>query len=134
MAGASPCGRLGADRGGRDMAAKRPPGDRRASPSRRQVDIGDDAIRVSHRKWEQTQDYDAENFFKFRWGLTLTFDRRMRSLQQASVAILDYAFGKQTTDERRRVVAAVLKPWLAPGVLYKRIWSSLDIPPATPAP
>ena len=89
------------------------------------MDVGSDFIKVTHRKWEQTQDYDATAFFKFRWGLTLTFDRRMRSLQHATVAVLDFEFGSVTSEERKRVAAAVLKPWLAPGVLYKRMWASI---------
>ena len=45
------------------------------------VELLPDAIKISHRRWEQTQDYDATNFFKFQWSVTLTFDRRMTALQ-----------------------------------------------------
>ena len=38
---------------------------------------------VSHRRWEQTQDYDATAYFRFQWAVTLTFDRRMAALQAA---------------------------------------------------
>lgn len=79
-------------------------------------------MRVSHRRWEQTQDYDAVNFFKFQWAVTMTFDRRMAQLQSATIAVFDFAFGPVTTADRKKVVVAVLKPWLAPGVLYKRHW------------
>jgi hypothetical protein len=89
------------------------------------VDISPHEIRVTHLKWEQAQDFDATNFFKFRWALTLTFDRRMHSLTDATVHVLDYAFGDMTSSERQRAVAAVLKPWLAPGTAYKRIWQGL---------
>lgn len=91
-----------------------------------QVDVDIDSVKVTHRKWEQTQDADSAAFFKFRWGLQLVFDRRMRSLLQASVSVLDFEFGPSTSEERKRVVAAVLKPWLGPGVLYKRMWAISD--------
>ena len=39
--------------------------------------------------------------------------------------MLDYDFGPVTTPEHKKVVSAVLKPWLAPGVLYKRHWLSV---------
>lgn len=84
--------------------------------------MGADYVRVSHRRWEQTQDYDAVNFFKFQWAVTMTFDRRMAQLQSATIAVFDFAFGPVTTADRKKVVVAVLKPWLAPGVLYKRHW------------
>ena len=45
--------------------------------------------------------------------------------QSATVAVTDYDFGPVTTPDRQKVVAAVLKPWLAPGVLYKRQWLSV---------
>jgi len=88
------------------------------------VDIGVDSVKVTHRKWEQTQDYDAAAFFKFRWGLTLIFDRRMRTLLETSVFVLDFEFGPSTSEECKRVASAVLKPWLGPGVLYKRMWAT----------
>ena len=90
------------------------------------VEIAPDDIRVVHLKWEQTQDLSATDFFKFRWALTLTFDRRMRSLTRASVHVLDYAYGNVTTPERKALVAATLKPWLAPGTAYKRVWQVLN--------
>lgn len=89
------------------------------------VDISPTEVRVSHLKWEQTQDYDATEFFKFRWGLVLTFDRRMMMLEGATCHVLDYAFGPVTTPERQRIVAAALKPWLAPGTVYTRVWLAL---------
>ena len=52
----------------------------------------------------------------------MTFDRRMAQLLSATVAVLDFDFGPVTTPDRKKVVVAVLKPWLAPGVLYKRHW------------
>ena len=94
----------------------------------------DDAIHVTHRKWEQTQDYEPTDFFKFRWEMKLTFDRRMRALEQATVGVIDYEFGGATSAERQRVVSAVLKPWLAPGVLYKRMWNSLSVGQVPPPP
>lgn len=98
------------------------------------VDIAPHEIRVSHLKWEQTQEYDPTEFFKFRWGLTLTFDRRMHSLEHATVHVLDYAFGNVTKPERQKVVTATLKPWLAPGTAYKRVWQDLakEAVPAAP--
>ena len=42
-------------------------------------------LQVSHRRWEQTQDYDATAFFRFQWVVTLTFDRRMAALQAAKL-------------------------------------------------
>ena len=45
--------------------------------------------------------------------------------QSATVAVIDYDFGAVTTPDRQKVVTAVLKPWLAPGVLYKRQWLSV---------
>ena len=50
------------------------------------VNVDDDQIRIAHRRWEQTQDWDACNFFKFQWALTLTFDRRMAALQARAPA------------------------------------------------
>ena len=43
-------------------------------------------------------------------------------------------FGGATSAERQRVVSAVLKPWLAPGVLYKRMWNSLSAGQVPPPP
>ena len=98
------------------------------------IEVCDDAIHVTHRKWEQTQDYEPTDFFKFRWEMKLTFDRRMRALEQATVGVIDYEFGGATSAERQRVVSAVLKPWLAPGVLYKRMWNSLSVGQVPPPP
>ena len=92
------------------------------------IDVRASDIRVSHLKWEQTQEWDATDFFKFRWALTLTFDRRMLALQAATLNILDYAFGSVTTSERQHKVERTLRPWLAPGTLYKRVWLSLGEP------
>ena len=89
------------------------------------VEIRPNDIRVMHMKWEQTQDWDATDFWKFRWGLTMVFDRRMRSLEGATLHVLDYAFGNVTKPERQRLVERALKPWLAPGTAYKRIWLAL---------
>ena len=52
-------------------------------------------------------------------GMKLTFDRRMRALEQATVGVIDYEFGGATSAERQRVVSVVLKPRLAPGVLVQ---------------
>ena len=57
-----------------------------------------------------------------------------RSLEQATVGVIDYEFGGATSAERQRVVSAVLKPWLAPGVLYKRMWNSLSVGQVPPPP
>ena len=92
------------------------------------IDVRASDIRVSHLKWEQTQEWDATDFFKFRWALTLTFDRRMLALQAATLHVLDYAFGGVTTPERQHKVERALRPWLAPGTLYKRVWLSLGEP------
>ena len=82
-------------------------------------------IRCTHLKWEQTQEWDATDFFKFRWGLALTFDRRMAALQSASLHVQDYSFGNVCKEEKKRQVELHLKPWLAPGTPYKRVWMSL---------
>ena len=89
------------------------------------VEIHEAAVKVSHLKWEQTQDWDATDFFKFRWALGLTFDRRVRAMEGASLHILDYAFGNVTKPDRQRVVENALRPWLAPGTAYKRVWLAL---------
>jgi len=90
------------------------------------IDIGVDHITVSHRKWEQTHEHDAVKYHKFRWCAALTFDRRMRSLNGVTLSVIDFEFGGATSEEHKRIVLAALKPWLAPGVLYKRVWSSLQ--------
>lgn len=90
------------------------------------VDIGADRITVSHKKWEQTHEHDPLKYHKFRWCAALTFDRRMRSMQGVSLSVIDFEFGTCTTGEHKRIVLAALKPWLAPGVLYKQVWSSLQ--------
>ena len=54
--------------------------------------------------------------------------------QSATVAVIDYDFGAVTTPDRQKVVTAVLKPWLAPGVLYKRMWNSLSVGQVPPPP
>jgi len=89
------------------------------------VELSPQTVRVSHLRWEQAQSFDATEFFKFRWALALTFDRRMHSLNAATVHVLDYAFGPVTAAERQRVVSASLKPWLAPGTTYKRVWQAI---------
>ena len=33
--------------------------------------------------------------------------------------------GPVTAAERQRVVSASLKPWLAPGTTYKRVWQAI---------
>ena len=53
------------------------------------VDISPHAVIVRHLKWEQTQDFDATAFFKFRWRLSLAFDRRMLQLESATLHVLD---------------------------------------------
>jgi len=55
----------------------------------------------------------------------LVFDRRMRNLLSATVNVLDFSFGPNTSDDQKHRLLAVLKPWLAPGVLYKQIWNNL---------
>lgn len=49
------------------------------------------------------------------------------------MSVLDYEFGHVTSNERKRVATAVLKPWLAPGVLYKRVYQSLELTPTVGA-
>ena len=103
-----------------------------------EIDIRQADVRVSHLKWEQTQEWDATDFFKFRWALTLTFDRRVTALEHATLHVLDYAFGNVTKPERQRQVERALQPWLAPGTAYKRIWLALadersqDVSPPPP--
>jgi len=92
------------------------------------IEIGADKITVAHKKWEQTHADDPRLFFKFRWCVSLVFDRRMRSLQGATVHVLDFSFGPETSDDQKHRLQALLKPWLAPGVLYKQIWNGLGSP------
>jgi hypothetical protein len=82
-------------------------------------------VRVSHLKWEQTQDYNATDEFRFRWSLTLHFDRRMRELSAHTLHVHDYTFGNVTTPERKRAVENALRPWLAPGTAHRRAWQAL---------
>lgn len=89
------------------------------------IDLRPNEIRISHLKWEQTHEPQPEMFAKFCWCLELTFDRRMRSLQGAKLHVVDYGFGDATSAERVALVERVLRPWLAPGTLYKRMWLSL---------
>lgn len=74
------------------------------------VDISPHDVRVSHLKWEQTQDYDATAFFKFRWGLVLTFDRRMLSLDNASLHVLDCACPSPNCGCLPTVIMSVFMP------------------------
>ena len=79
------------------------------------VDVRQHDVRVSHLKWEQTQEWDATDFFKFRWRLTLTFDRRMLQLEGAATHVIDYAFGNVTKEEKQREGSATVdKYWIDP--------------------
>ena len=89
------------------------------------IDIRPTSIHVWHLKWEQTHELDPAEYFKFCWALDMAFDRRMRAMQSATLNVADYAFGPTTTEERERNVERALRPWLAPGTLYKRVWASL---------
>ena len=57
--------------------------------------------------------------------MKLSFDRGMRHMRHAEVSVVDFDFGKVTTDETKRAVEVLLRPWLSPGVAYKRMWSAL---------
>jgi len=98
------------------------------------IEIRDDKIVISHKKWEQAHTDDPLQHFKFRWCAQLSFDRRMRAMTAASTTVLDFNFGGATTEEQKRVVMALLKPWLAPGVLYKRVIDGLAATATAPAP
>ena len=84
-----------------------------------------DSVIVRHRKWEQTQDYDEKNFFKFQWQLELTFDREMRELLSATVAVIKLEFGPVTTLATIQRIRALLRPWLHSTFPYDDVWGSI---------
>ena len=57
----------------------------------------------------------------------------MRELSAHSLHVHDYTFGNVTTSERKRAVENALRPWLAPGTAYRRLWQALGVQEAAAA-
>lgn len=98
------------------------------------VEVGEEGVLVRHSKWEQTQDYDATAFWKFRWCMALRFDRSMRTMTDASVSVVDFAFGRVTADETKRAVEPRSRTLARPPALASRHTHSATPHPATPIP
>ena len=93
-----------------------------------------DEVTVRHRKWEQTHDHDERKFFKFQWQLELTFDREMRELLNASLAVIKLEFGPASTLETIQSTRKLLRPWLASMVPYGAPPRPQPAPPPHPPP